>query len=122
MHRIGEIFYIGRFKMEKELYKRYENDIKNVFLKSLKRSELSLDELDLVEVIRKTEIYLEIYDNTEGTDLLKIFIELFLTSINRRKTIIALAMDLGYSKRTVIRFKKKILRIFAFIKDKSNQR
>lgn len=26
--------------MEKELYKRYENDIKNVFLKSLKRSEL----------------------------------------------------------------------------------
>lgn len=108
--------------MEKELYKRYENDIKNVFSKSLKRSELSLDELDLVEVIRKTEIYLEIYDNTEGTDLLKIFIELFLTSINRRKTIRALAMDLGYSKRTVIRFKKKILRIFAFIKDKSNQR
>ncbi len=101
--------------MKKEL-KGYEKAIKNVFKKSLNRSPLSAEDLQLIELIRKTRFYLEVRDGTEGTQFLKIFTELFLTAEHRRKTMVALSIETGYNERTLIRHKKKVLQIFAFIK------
>ncbi len=101
--------------MENGNYRTYENGIKSVLEKINKKTDLSYEEEKIFKSINKTKFYLRIYDQTESTFLLKIFNENILNLKNRRKSGVAIAMDIGYCRRSIIRFKRKILQIFACI-------
>ncbi len=89
-----------------------ENKIKEVFVKSLFNSELSNEDLKILTVIERMKTYLKDYDLVEGTYYFKVFIEAFLTTKKRKKTLQAIATEIGYDKRSVINHKNKIINIF----------
>lgn len=101
--------------MNKGEGKAYEKKIKTVAGKLNAKKELSEEESKIREVMDKTKNYLKIYDEVEGTYLLKIFNRLFTSDKNRKKSVLAVALEIGFSRRSVIRHKKKILQIFAVI-------
>ncbi len=72
-----------------------ENKIKEVFVKSLFNSELSNEDLKILTVIERMKTYLKDYDLVEGTYFFKVFIEAFLTTKKRKKTLQANAFTLG---------------------------
>lgn len=97
----------------RQSYKKYEKEIKAAVSKrDYERTEY---DYKVLEILTETEEYLEIYDKTENKDMLKLFKAIFLRSKNRSKTLVALAGEFSFSTRSIKRYKKKILGIYACI-------
>lgn len=94
-------------------YKKYEKEIKAAVSK--REYECTEYDLKVLEILAETEEYLDIYDKTENKDMLKLFKAIFLRSKNRSKTLVALAGEFSFSTRSIKRYKKKILEVYACI-------
>ena len=103
--------------MSKQPLSKYEKEIKEVVNK--KDSELTESDRQIKKIISQAVNYFSIYDETENKNTLTVFRALFLETKNRSKSELAFASEFGLSRRSIIRHKKKVLKIYACIYDHS---
>ncbi len=99
--------------MNGKTYKRYEREIRAVVNK--KSHELTEQDKFVLSVIEMSKTYFRVYDETENKNTYNIFCALFLSTKNRRKCVLEYADDFGLCTRSLIRHKRKVLKIYICI-------
>lgn len=102
---------------ERKTLHEFEKNIKMVLKKALlcKESEMTDQEKYTLFIIEKTKEYFRIYDKTENKELYTVFTKLFLNTARRERTIVSLSIDFNIDPRSLLRQKKKILKIYSCI-------
>ena len=104
--------------MKNKSTRDYEKEIRFA-IRNLKDANLFSDyERKIFYIIKMSINYLQIYDKIESTNFEKLFYELFLNVKNDGRTLVALASDFGWCQRNLLRYKKKILKIYICIYEK----
>lgn len=99
--------------MAKQLPKKYEKEINDVLSK--KKENLTERDNEVLKIIDKAKKFFVIYDRIENKNTSAVFESLFLTSKNRKKSILAYAMKFGLSQRSMLRHKNKVLSMYICI-------
>jgi len=99
--------------MAKQLPKKYEKEINNVLSK--KKENLTERDNEVLKIIDKAKKFFVIYDQIENKNTSAVFEMLFLTTKNRKKSILTYAINFGLSKRSMLRHKNKVLLIYICI-------
>ena len=106
--------------MANKILKSFEKKLISVCSKKqVKADGLTTDDMQIDNAIEKTKFCLSVYDEVECTNLLDIFESIFLKPNNYGRTLLAIAGDVGESRRNLLRIKFKLLKIFACIYEKS---
>lgn len=103
-------------QMNGRAYKSYEREIRSAVDK--KPPELTENDRFVLSVIERAQAFFRIYDEVENKNTYETFCALFLTGKNRRKSMLEYADELGLCVRSLLRHKRKLLRIFACIYEK----
>lgn len=93
-----------------QIIKRYEKELFSVCRKS--QEALSPHENEILHIISKTREYLRDHDAIEKDVQCAVFEACYLCPHNDGRTLVALAADMGMSKRTLIRYKQKVLKAY----------
>lgn len=99
--------------MAKQLPKKYEKEINDVLSK--KKENLTERDNEVLKVIDKAKKFFVIYDRIENKNTSAVFEMLFLTTQNRKKSILTYAINFGLSKRSMLRHKNKVLLMYICI-------
>lgn len=75
-------------------------------------------ERKMLEAEYATLDYLDIHDATEGTNMRDMFYALYLEPNNIGRTLTAIASDVGFDVRSLSRYRKLLIDVYARISEK----
>lgn len=107
--------------MKEPTWRKDEKALFSVRRKLQSGAALTEEEIAVRSAAERTLDYLEVYDATERTNRCAMFRALYLEPKNSRRTLLAIASDVGCDVRSLIRYKKKLLGVYAYIAEKCRQ-
>ena len=99
--------------MDDKTYKRYEREI-SAAVNGKPHGSTEQDRF-VLSVVEKAKWFFRVYDAIENKNTYPMFCAIFLSTKNVKKSILEYADDFGLSERSLIRHKRKVLRIYVHI-------